>query len=130
VAGGGEFALHVIDREIALAHSHGQLPNAVAGGRGLRPALWLAKEGSALLGIVAELMAEDAEGARGVTKATGDFDRGLFLDEEGTEGFVLALHGELGGKEEVLVSRCRYLIRSAGLHTEMVLQKHEAVNMF
>jgi hypothetical protein len=71
VTGGSEFPLHVIDREIAFAHGYRQLPNAVAGRGGLRPALRLAKEGSALLGIVAELMAEDAEGARGVTGNDG-----------------------------------------------------------
>ena len=130
VAGGGEFALHVIDREIALAHGHGQITDAVAGGRRLRSALWLAEEGRAFQGIVAELMAEDAEGAGGVTETTGDFSRRLVIDEEGTERFVLALQGELGGKEEILVAKCRYLIRSAGLHISMVLQKQEAVNMF
>src|ERR1019366_1324555 len=34
------------------------------------------------------------------------------------------------GEEEVLVARCRYLIRSAGLHISMVLPKHGIVNMF
>jgi len=90
----------------------------------------LAEEGSAFQGIVAELIAEDAEGAWGVAEASGDVGGGLVIDEEGTEGFVLALQGELGGKEEVLVGRCGYLIRSAGLHIQMMLQKHEAVNLF
>jgi len=77
-----------------------------------------------------ELIAEDAEGAGGVAEAASDVGGWLVIDEEGTEGFVLALQGELGGKEEVLVGRCRYLIRSAGLHIQMMLQKHEAVNLF
>jgi hypothetical protein len=38
------------------------------------------------------------------------------------------LHRELRGEEEVLVSLCRYLIRSAGLHISIVLQKHGTVN--
>jgi hypothetical protein len=59
---------------------------------------------------VAELIAENAEGARRVAETTGDLGRGLLLDEAGTEGFVLALQGELGGEEEVLIGRCRYLI--------------------
>ena len=75
MAGGSEFALHVIDGEIAFAHGHGQITNAVAGGRGLRSALRLAEEGSAFLRVVAELMAEDAEGAGGVAEAAGDFGR-------------------------------------------------------
>jgi hypothetical protein len=92
--------------------------------------LWQPEEGSPFLGVVAKLIAEDAEEAGGVTEAASDVAGGLLIDEEGTEGFVLALQGELRGKEEVLVARCDYLIRSAGLHIEMVLQKHEAVNMF
>ena len=123
-------AVNKYNREIALAHGHGQITDAVAGGRRLRSALWLAEEGRAFQGIVAELMAEDAEGAGGVTETTGDFSRRLVIDEEGTERFVLALQGELGGEEEVLVARCSYLIRSAGLHIPIVLQKHFSVNMF
>src|ERR1700720_3961101 len=64
MTGGSEFALHVVDGEIAFAHGYGQITNAVAGGRGLRTALRQAEEGSALLGIVAELITEDAESAR------------------------------------------------------------------
>jgi hypothetical protein len=92
--------------------------------------LRLAEEGGAFLRIVAELITQDAESARRVTEATGDVGRGLLLDEVSTEGFVLALHRELRGEEEVLVSRCRYLIRSAGLHISIVLPKHGTVNMF
>ena len=80
--------------------------------------------------VVAELMADDAEGARGIAEAARDFGRWLLIDEVSTEGFILALQRELGGEEEVLVARCRYLIRSAGLHTSIVLPKHVPVNMF
>jgi hypothetical protein len=38
-------------------------------------------------------------------------------DQEGPQRFVLALQGELGSEEEVLIARRRYLIRSAGLHS-------------
>jgi hypothetical protein len=90
----------------------------------------LAEKGGAFLRVVAELMAQDAEGAGGITEAAGDVGGGFVLEEVSTEGFVLALHGELRGKEEVLVARCRYLIYSAGLHTLIVLPKHVTVNMF
>ena len=80
--------------------------------------------------VVAELITQDAEGAWGIAEAAGDVGGGLVLDEVSTEGFVLALHGELRGQEEVLGAGCRYLIRSAGLHISIVLPKHEAVNMF
>ena len=82
------------------------------------------------MGIVAELIAEDAEEAGGVAEAASDVAGWLLVNEEGAEGLVLALQRELRGKEEVLVARCDYLIRSAGLHIQMVLQKHEGVNMF
>src|SRR5712691_2816546 len=49
MTGGGEFALHVIDREIALAHGHRQITDANAGGRGLGSALWQTEERSAFL---------------------------------------------------------------------------------
>ena len=67
----------------------------------------LAEEGIAFLGIVTELMAEDAEGAGGIAKAAGDVDGGLLIDEVGAEGFILALQRELGGQEEALVAQCR-----------------------
>ena len=96
----------------------------------MRSALRLAEERGAFLRVVAELITQDAEGAWGIAEAAGDVGGGLFLDEVSTEGFVLALHGELRGEEEVLVARRRYLIRSAGLHISMVLPKHGIVNMF
>jgi len=130
VARGSEFPLHVIDREIAFPHGDRQITDAVASGGGLRSTLRLAEEGSALLGIVAELMAKDAEGAWGVTKTAGDVAGGLVVDEEGAESLVLALNGELWGQEEFIIRLGDYLIYSTGLHTMIVLQKHATVNMF
>ena len=59
--------------------------------------MWQAEEGSAFLRIVAKLIAKDAEEAGGVTEAASDVAGGLLIDEEGAEGFVLALLGELRG---------------------------------
>jgi hypothetical protein len=92
--------------------------------------LRLTEEGGALLRVVAELITQDAEGAGGIAEAAGDVGGRLVLNEVSTEGFILALHGELRGEEEVLVARWRYLIRSAGLHISILLPKHGAVNMF
>jgi hypothetical protein len=50
--------------------------------------------------LVAEAVAEDAEGPWGVAEALGRLGRGEFFDEEGAEGFVLAVAGLLWGKEE------------------------------
>jgi hypothetical protein len=94
VAGGGQLSLHVIDREIAFAHGHGQITDAVASGSGLGTAMRLTEEGLAFGGVVSELMAEDAKGARGVAETAGDVAGGLVVDEEGTECFVLTLQGD------------------------------------
>ena len=80
--------------------------------------------------VVAKLIAQDAEGAGGVAEAAGDVGGRLVLDEVSTEGFILALHGELRGQEEVLVAGRRYLIGSAVLHISIVLQKQGVLNMF
>ncbi len=58
------------------------------------------EEPDAKVGIVAKLMAEDAEGTWGITKSAGGLDRGKLLDEEGTQGFVLPLEMRFGGEEE------------------------------
>jgi hypothetical protein len=90
----------------------------------------LAEERCAFLRVMPELITEDAEGAWGVAEAAGDIAGWLLIDEAGAEGFVLTLQRELRGKEEILVSRCRSAIRSAGVHVSIVLQKHLYVNMF
>ncbi len=130
MADGSEFALHVIDREVPFTHGNRQITDAIAGGRRLRSALRLAEERGAFLRVVAELVTQDAEGAGRIAEAAGDVGGGLVLDEVSTEGFILALHGELRGQEEVLVAWRRYLFRSAGLHIWIVLPKHGVVNMF
>ena len=121
MAGGGEFPLYVIDREVALAHGYGQIPDAVADRGGLRSTMRLAEEGGAFIGVVAELMAEDAEGAQGIAETAGHIAGGLFIDEEGSEGFVLALQRELWGKEELLVGGSNSLIDRTGGHIEIML---------
>jgi hypothetical protein len=82
------------------------------------------------LGIVAELVAEDAEGGRRIAKTAGDVAGGLFLDEEGAESFILTLQGELGGEEEFLIRGGDYLIYSTDRHNSMMLLKHSTINTF
>jgi hypothetical protein len=130
VVGGGKFPLDVIDRKIAFAHGYGQITDAIAGGGGLRSTMGLAKERGAFVGVVAEVMTKDPKGARRIAETSGNVAGGLFIDDEGAERLVLALHGELWGKEEPLVGRYHYLIHSTGLHIQIVLSKHSAVNMF
>jgi hypothetical protein len=73
------------------------------------------------MGVMAELMAEDAEGGRGVAKTAGDVAGRLFIDEEGAESLVLTLQGELWSEEEFLVRRGDYLIYSTGRHNQIML---------
>ena len=49
---------------------------------------------------MAELVAEDAEPAGGITEALGGLGRRELFDEVGAQGLVLALEGLLGGEEE------------------------------
>jgi peroxiredoxin len=96
----------------------------------LGAALGLAEEGSALVGIVPKLMAEDAKSALGIAETASHIDGGLLFDEEGAESFILALQWKLWRKEEMSARRSRYLIDSAGRHTTIMLPKHSNVNMF
>jgi hypothetical protein len=61
----------------------------------------LAEEAGALVRFLTELVAEHAEGAGGVAEAVSDLMGGLSFDEEGAEGFILALERLLGGAEEI-----------------------------
>jgi hypothetical protein len=82
------------------------------------------------LGIVSELVTENAKGGRRIAKTAGDVAGGFFLDEEGAESFVLTLQGELGGEEEFLVRGSDYLISSTGRHGYMMLSKPSQVKLF
>jgi hypothetical protein len=57
----------------------------------------------ALLGVgfVAEAVAEDAEGGRGVAEVAGDLTGGAPFGEVGAERLVLAVEGFLGLEKEV-----------------------------
>jgi len=50
---------------------------------------------------VAELVAENAQGVGRITEAAGGLGAGQFLDEEGAEGFVLAVEGRFGAEKEL-----------------------------
>jgi hypothetical protein len=63
VSGPGQFGADVVDGEVAFAHGDDEFADAIAcWGLGVR--CGLGKEGSAFVRVVAELVAEDAEGAR------------------------------------------------------------------
>lgn len=72
VTGAGQLWLDVIDREIVLAHSHGQFSDPVSRRCFLGAASDLLKESDTLGSIVPELMTEDAKSSGRVPKASGD----------------------------------------------------------
>ena len=100
VPGGGQLASDVVDGEVPLPHGHDQVADAIARRGRVRPLAGGREEGGALGGVVAELMAEDAEGPRRVAEAASDFVGGESLDEVGAEGLVLPLERRFGGQEE------------------------------
>jgi len=71
----------------------------------VRSGLGMLEERRALMGVVAELVAENAERVGGVAEAAGDFGSGQFLDEEGAQGFVLAMKRRLGAEKEPRLAR-------------------------
>ena len=100
VSGSGQLPLDVIDGEITFPHRDHQVSEGITDRSQSRLLGNAREEPGAKVGIVAKLMAEDAEGTRGITESAGDLDRGKLLDEEGTQGFVLPLETRFGGEEE------------------------------
>ncbi len=101
----GEFALDVVDGEVAFAHGDDQFADAIANGCPMRSVLHDAEEAGTHVGIVAKLVAEDAKGAAGVAEAACDFVRRQPLDEVGAQRLVLALNGVVGSEKEAGVVR-------------------------
>jgi hypothetical protein len=67
----------------------------------VRSGLGVLEESGAFLGVVTELVAEDAHGVGGITEAASDLRPRHFLHEEGAEGLVLAVEWRFGGEEEL-----------------------------
>jgi len=67
----------------------------------VRSGLGVLEERGAFLGVVTELVAEDAQGVGGITEAAGDLRAGQLLHEEGAEGLVLAVEWRFGTEEEL-----------------------------
>jgi hypothetical protein len=79
------------------------------------------EEGVPLLAIVSELVAQNAEGARGVVKPTGHLNRLPSFDEEGSKSFVLPVEGFFGAHEEAGLREERYLISMIDSHEHIML---------
>src|SRR5262249_54816780 len=96
----GEFAVDVINGEVAFAQGDGAVEDWNAGRPGPRLLLGRGEEAGAFAGVVPELMAQDAKGTWRVGEACGDFPGGKLLDKVSAEGFVLALAGPVGLEKE------------------------------
>ena len=59
------------------------------------------EEADLLIGVMAELVTEDAEGTRRVAEAAGDLQGRTAIDEVGAEGLVLSVQRVFGGEEEM-----------------------------
>ena len=100
VAGRGQFALDIVNGQIAFAHSDDEIAHPIAGGGVLRSGACRLKEAVAVVGFVAELMTKDAEGAGRIAKAARDLGRRKLIAEVSAESFVLALERRIGCREE------------------------------
>lgn len=101
MTGRREFALDVVDGEVLFAQGDDEVTDAVALGRGARAGRAWGEESGAAGGVMAELVAEDTEGAGGIAKAFRHLRGRQAVDEVGPEGFVLALGGGFGAEEEM-----------------------------
>jgi hypothetical protein len=70
----------------------------------------------ALVAVMAEVIAEDAEGIGGVTEALGGLGSGQLFDKIGAERLILAVVGGFRGEEEAGLPGNSYLISSIYIH--------------
>ena len=83
---------------ILFSQGHDQVPGGGLLGLRLGTVPRVEEEGG--VGIATQLVAEDAEGAGGITEVGGDVGGGFLVDEIGAQGFVLTLFGMEGLEEE------------------------------
>jgi hypothetical protein len=83
---------------VLFAQSDSQVAGGGLLGLGVGATARAEEEGG--VGVAAEVMAEDVEGADRVAEGRGDFLGGAIFEEVGAKGFVLALFGGSGFEEE------------------------------
>jgi hypothetical protein len=91
MASASQFSLNVVNGKVAFPQSDNELAHPIASRGLLGPGAWLLKEAFAFVGVVAELMTEDAKGARRVGKTPRDLRGREAIDKKGAKGFVLAM---------------------------------------
>ncbi len=86
------------------------------------------EKAGAFVRIMAELVAQDAEGIGGVTEAASGLRSGQLFDKEGAEGLILTVVGGFRGEEEAGIWRDSYLISSIDSHILILPQYFIDVN--
>jgi hypothetical protein len=74
-----------------------------------------------LFAIVSELVAQDAEGTRGVAEPAGHLMGLTPFDEKGSKGFILSVQGLFGAQKEPDLRGVRYPIAMIGSHAFIML---------
>jgi len=97
------------------------MPDSIPRGRFLRAVLDLLEESGTFRGIVPELVTEDPKSGGRVIKAARGLLRSHVFEEIAAEGFVLAVGGAFGRKEEIRIRRLRYPISSTDSHATIML---------
>ena len=122
MAGSCQLSLDVVDGQILLSHSHGQIANPVSGGGPLGSVHDVPEESGPLCRVVPELMAENTESPGGVPEAPRNVFGGHGFHKEAAQGLVLAMKGFFGREEEIrLANRC-YPISSIETYGSIILQ--------
>ena len=96
--------------------SHGQGAHAIPCGGVVWAGLGVLEKAVALVPVMAEVRAEDAEGIGGVTEALGGLGSGQLFDKIGAERLILAVGGGFRGEEEAGLRGNSYLISSIDSH--------------
>ena len=101
VAFRGEGGLDVKHGQILFAQRNRAFADQVAHRSMVGPRTPSGEESGTMVGIVAELMAENAKRTGGIAEASRDKGGRKLVDEVSTQGLILALRGRLGGREEL-----------------------------
>ena len=95
----GQVAADVVNGEVLFAQVNDTLPEGIGLGCGLGS--FGRGEKEVPLMVLAELVDQDSEASRGVTKAPSNFGAGGSINKKGAEGLVLAVGGVSWFKEDL-----------------------------
>jgi hypothetical protein len=96
-----ESTLNIKDGPILFTQRNRAFADQVADRSMFGPRTPCGEEGSPMIGIVAELMTENAKRTGGIAEALRDLGGRKLVDEVSTQRFILAMRGRLGSCEEL-----------------------------